>query len=207
MIALFRKPLFWTNVAVLIFAGWLIAAVVMGFNNPTQNPPGGSGAVSVDGSGNVGVGAVSSGNKFNVAGNISLNGVAINTIGTINAVGNPLEWTKLKNVPAGLADGIDDGGGAASWASITGKPAGFADNVDNVNGTAIFSSVSALSTNQVTCAAGTKIVVGQCGTLPVVGTAATYDGITLVPYLDTANNKLMCQGAYNVVIARCLVIQ
>ncbi len=31
--------------------------------------------------------------------------------GTINDPSNPVDWTKLKNVPAGFADGIDDGGG------------------------------------------------------------------------------------------------
>jgi len=30
-------------------------------------------------------------------------------VGTINADSNPLHWTKLKGVPAGLADGVDDG--------------------------------------------------------------------------------------------------
>jgi hypothetical protein len=27
--------------------------------------------------------------------------------GTINGAGNPADWTKLKNVPAGFADGVD----------------------------------------------------------------------------------------------------
>jgi hypothetical protein len=38
-------------------------------------------------------------------------------VGTINAPGNPMDWTKLKNVPAGFADGVDDtgGGGAGGW--------------------------------------------------------------------------------------------
>jgi hypothetical protein len=31
--------------------------------------------------------------------------------GTINANKNPVNWTRLKNVPAGFADGTDDGGG------------------------------------------------------------------------------------------------
>lgn len=35
--------------------------------------------------------------------------------GTLNKANNPVDWTRLKNVPAGLADGIDDvGGGAAA---------------------------------------------------------------------------------------------
>jgi hypothetical protein len=35
----------------------------------------------------------------------------LGTPGTLNEVGNPMDWTKLKGVPAGFADGIDDGGG------------------------------------------------------------------------------------------------
>lgn len=35
----------------------------------------------------------------------------LNTPGVINDPSNPVDWTKLKNVPAGFADGIDDGGG------------------------------------------------------------------------------------------------
>ena len=31
--------------------------------------------------------------------------------GTINDSSNPVDWTKLKNVPADFADGVDDGGG------------------------------------------------------------------------------------------------
>jgi hypothetical protein len=34
----------------------------------------------------------------------------LNTPGTINTGGNPVDWTKLKGVPAGFADGTDDGG-------------------------------------------------------------------------------------------------
>jgi hypothetical protein len=31
----------------------------------------------------------------------------LNQAGTINAVGNPVDWSRLKNVPAGIADGVD----------------------------------------------------------------------------------------------------
>jgi hypothetical protein len=34
----------------------------------------------------------------------------LNTPGTINTGTNPVDWTKLKDVPAGFADGTDDGG-------------------------------------------------------------------------------------------------
>lgn len=35
--------------------------------------------------------------------------------GTINSATNPVDWTKLKGVPAGLADGVDDGVEAAGF--------------------------------------------------------------------------------------------
>jgi len=34
----------------------------------------------------------------------------LNTAGSLNDTGNPVDWTKLKNVPGGLADGTDDTG-------------------------------------------------------------------------------------------------
>ncbi len=34
----------------------------------------------------------------------------LSTAGTINSPGNPVDWTKLKSVPAGFADGTDDAG-------------------------------------------------------------------------------------------------
>lgn len=133
MTGLLKKPLFWTNVAALIFVGWIVAGLAFGWTNPTASPPGGSGAVSVDSLGNVGIGAIVSGQKLNVAGNIALNGVPINTPGTINSASNPLEWTKLKNVPAGFADGVDDAGGSPDWNLITNKPPGFADDIDDTS--------------------------------------------------------------------------
>jgi hypothetical protein len=39
------------------------------------------------------------------------------TPGTINTPTNPIDWTKLKNVPAGFADGVDDVGGGGTPAS------------------------------------------------------------------------------------------
>jgi hypothetical protein len=41
----------------------------------------------------------------------------LNTSGSINDPSNPVDWTKLKSVPAGFADGVDDvGGGGGGWA-------------------------------------------------------------------------------------------
>jgi hypothetical protein len=38
----------------------------------------------------------------------------LNSAGAINTTTNPVDWTRLKNVPADFADGVDDGGGIAS---------------------------------------------------------------------------------------------
>jgi len=38
--------------------------------------------------------------------------------GTINSPSNPVDWTMLKNVPSGIADGIDDVGGAGDGYSL-----------------------------------------------------------------------------------------
>jgi hypothetical protein len=38
--------------------------------------------------------------------------------GTINTPGNPVDWSRLKSVPPGFADGVDDGGGAGDGHSL-----------------------------------------------------------------------------------------
>lgn len=60
MAGIFKKPLFWTNVAAFVFAAWLIASLVFGFNPPLIAPPNGSGTIQVDLSGNVGIGGLPS---------------------------------------------------------------------------------------------------------------------------------------------------
>ncbi|MFZ1948290.1 MAG: tail fiber domain-containing protein [bacterium] len=42
----------------------------------------------------------------------------LTTSGTINAPGNPVDWTKLKGVPAGFADGSDSTGGVGDGHSL-----------------------------------------------------------------------------------------
>jgi hypothetical protein len=61
----------------------------------------------------------------------------LNTPGTINSIPNPVDWTKLKGVPAGLADGVDDVGEAGDGHSLDaadGAPvdAVYVDNEGNV---------------------------------------------------------------------------
>ena len=59
------------------------------------------------------------------------------TPGVINTPSNPVDWTMLKNVPAGFADGVDDTGGAGDGHSLDaddGSPvdAVYVDAVGNV---------------------------------------------------------------------------
>jgi hypothetical protein len=61
----------------------------------------------------------------------------LNTSGTINDSGNPVAWSKLKEVPAGFADGTDDTGGTGDGYSLDaadGSPtdAVYVDDVGNV---------------------------------------------------------------------------
>jgi len=43
---------------------------------------------------------------------------SLSSPGTVNEGANPIDWTKLKNVPAGFADGADDLGGAGDGHSL-----------------------------------------------------------------------------------------
>jgi|GEM_PF-7039825 len=120
MIGLIRKPLFWTNLAVLVFAGWLIAGLVFGFNNPGQPPPNGSGAIQVDGSGNVGVGGVPTADRFSVSGNVSWTG---------SLTGGGVPWARLTSLPANCPAGQMYNSLTGTcvnpiWNSIIGKPPG-----------------------------------------------------------------------------------
>jgi len=42
----------------------------------------------------------------------------LNTTGSINDTGNPVDWTRLKGVPSGFADGVDDVGGTGDGHSL-----------------------------------------------------------------------------------------
>lgn len=53
----------------------------------------------------------------------------LNGPGTINTPSNPVDWTKLKNVPAGFADGVDDAGGSGDGHSLDASDGSPADVV------------------------------------------------------------------------------
>lgn len=72
----------------------------------------------------------------------------LNTTGTLNSGGNPVDWTKLKNVPSGFADGTDDVGG------------GWTDDGTVVRLTTITDNVGIGTTNP-----SAKLTIGSSGDL------------------------------------------
>ena len=53
----------------------------------------------------------------NLAGDYALE-ADLSASGTVNNPANPVDWTKLKSVPAGFADGVDDGSGVGDGHSL-----------------------------------------------------------------------------------------
>jgi hypothetical protein len=53
----------------------------------------------------------------------------LNTTGSINDTGNPVDWTRLKGVPAGFADGVDNAGGTGDGHSLDASDGSPADVV------------------------------------------------------------------------------
>jgi hypothetical protein len=51
--------------------------------------------------------------------------------GTFNAPSNPVDWTRLKNVPLGEAGTINTPTNPVDWSQLKNVPAGFADGTDN----------------------------------------------------------------------------
>ncbi|MDH5547888.1 MAG: hypothetical protein OEZ43_20105 [Gammaproteobacteria bacterium] len=107
----------------------------------------GSSIRAIDDDGNVTC-ETDNGDQYTAGAGISLNSGAISIAdnGVNDAKISDVTWGKLSNVPAGFADGTDDGIVAESdptitdnrikdgvdWSELSGIPPGFADNTDNV---------------------------------------------------------------------------
>lgn len=64
------KSIFWTNFAAITLTGLVATSIAFGWTNPGGDPPSGSGGISVDTSGNVGIGTMSPTAKLHLAGKL-----------------------------------------------------------------------------------------------------------------------------------------
>ena len=82
----------------------------------------------------------------------------LSTAGTINTAGNPVDWTKLKSVPAGFADGVDDTGAGGPASDVV--CIGCVDSTDIANnavGSAQINTAQVQNRVSGTCTAGSSI--------------------------------------------------
>lgn len=94
---------------------------------------------------------------------------ALNTAGTINTGSNPVDWTKLKSVPAGFADGVDNDSGGDILGITTSAGSGLSGGVS--------SGTASLSVNTDDFLATPTTVAGS----------GSYDGATTTLTLATAS--------------------
>jgi len=123
--------------------------------------------------------------------------------GTINDAGNPVDWTKLKGVPAGLADGTDEVGGDITGVGAGSGLAGGGSSGDvtlSVNFGQVQQRItgSCGSTASITAVAANGTVTCN-GDDPVV--ISTYDDGPIYP-----NNDLGSVGSLSVPAGNYLVI-
>ena len=102
----------------------------------------------------------------------------LNTAGTINQAGNPVDWSKLKDVPAGLADGIDNVGAGDGYSldAADGDPAD-AVYVDNAGNVGIGTVDPALGRLQVENAPGTAVYAASNDGTGVLGFSQNGSGV------------------------------
>lgn len=166
MIGILRKPRFWTNLIAIAFSTFLVANFAFGFNNPTQNPVGGTAPFQVDAtSGNVGIGmAPTAGEKLSVFGNVQWSG-------NLNAGSVP--WARLTSVPVttcapgALMVGVPGGVVTCllpSCPALVGAPAGFSDCIDDATPNGINSLTAGFG---LTATPANPIGAGVAGTLTV----------------------------------------
>jgi hypothetical protein len=110
--------MFFSKYQTTIFSLILSLAIVFfvwAFNNPTAGPPGGSGAISVDGSGNVGIGTATPTAKLDVNGGVIVRGILDIASNRITNVGAPVVGTDVVNKEYVDSKGSTGGSPARLW--------------------------------------------------------------------------------------------
>jgi hypothetical protein len=103
----------------------------------------------------------------------------LSTAGTINQTGNPVDWSKLKDVPTSLADGVDDVGSADGYSldAADGDPTD-AVYVDNAGNVGIGTLSPTLGRLQVENPTGTGVYAASNDGTGIFGFSQTGTGVT-----------------------------
>jgi hypothetical protein len=104
----------------------------------------------------------------------------LQTPGTLNAVGNPVDWTKLKGVPGDFSDGIDDIGGVGDGHSLDAADGSPVDAVyvNNQGNVGIGTTSPALGKLQVSTSSGSGIYAASTSGTGVLGWSSSGTGVT-----------------------------
>lgn len=95
------------NIIAFSIAGLVVAGVAFGWTNPSATPPGGSGAIAVDTSGNVGIGILAPTAKLDVNGTVKLIGLqmptgAVNNYVLTSDASGVASWKTIPTVTRGM---------------------------------------------------------------------------------------------------------
>jgi hypothetical protein len=104
----------------------------------------------------------------------------LQTPGTVNDTGNPTDWTKLKNVPGGFADGIDDVGGVGDGHSLDaadGSPVNVV-YVNNQGKVGIGTTNPTLGKVEIAATFGTGLYAASTSGTGILGWSSSGTGIT-----------------------------
>jgi hypothetical protein len=104
----------------------------------------------------------------------------LQTPGTLNTAGNPMDWTKLKGVPSDFADGTDDVGGAGDGHSLDAADGSPVDvvYVNNQGKVGVGTTNPTLGKVEVSVSSGTGIYTASTAGTGILGWSSSGTGIT-----------------------------